>query len=128
MTLDDLDRWLDTYGRAWERKDVGAFVDCFVPDAVYYWGPSWNEPLRGHDQIRARTEEAVAGQEAVRFGHEPLAITPDGRGLAHWWVSLDITGGTTVELEGIFLVTLDDKGLCTDFREWWNERVLSESS
>jgi hypothetical protein len=128
MTLDELDRWLDTYGRAWERKDVDAFVGCFVPDAVYYWGPSWDEALRGRDQIRARTEKASAGQEAVRFGHEPLATTPDGRGLARWWVSLDVTGGATVELEGIFLVTLDDEGLCTDFREWWNERVLSASS
>jgi hypothetical protein len=126
VTLDELDRWLDTYGRAWERKDVDAFVACFTPGADYFWGP-W-EPLRGHDQIRARTEEAVAGQQAVRFGHESLAITPDGRGLARWWVSLDIAGGAVVELEGIFLVTLDDAGLCTDFREWWNDRVVSESS
>jgi len=127
VTLEDLDRWLDTYGRAWERQDVDAFVGCFTPGADYYWGP-WDEPLRGHDQIRARTEEAIGGQEAVRFGHEPLAITADGRGLARWWVSLDVAGGMVVELEGIFLVTLDDAGLCTDFREWWNERVLSESS
>jgi hypothetical protein len=25
-------------------------------------------------------------QDAVQFGHEPLAITPDGRGIARWWV------------------------------------------
>jgi hypothetical protein len=128
MTLEELDRWLDEYGRAWERTDVDAFVGCFVPDAVYYWGPSWDPPLRGHEQIRARTEEAIAGQEAVRFGHEPLAITPDGRGIARWWVSLDVGGGAVVDLEGIFLVTLDADGRCTDFREWWNERLVSESS
>ena len=28
MTLDELDGWLDLYGRAWERKDVDAFVAC----------------------------------------------------------------------------------------------------
>ncbi len=128
MTLDELDRWIDTYGRAWERKDVDAFVACFAADAAYYWGPSWDEPLRGHDAIRARTAEAISQQRAVRFGHERLAITPDGRGLARWWVSLDVAGGVIVELEGIFLVTLGEDGLCTDFREWWNERVLSESS
>ena len=127
MTLDELDRWLDEYGRAWERKDVDGFVGCFTPDATYYWGP-WDEPLRGHDAIRGRTEEAIAGQEAVRFGHEPLAVTPDGRGLARWWVSLDIAGGTVVELEGIFLVTLGADGRCTDFREWWNERLVSATS
>jgi hypothetical protein len=123
MTLDELDHWLDVYGRAWERKDVDGFAACFTPDAAYYWGPSWDEPLRGHDEIRARTEEAVADQESIRFGHEPLAITPDGRGIARWWVSIDVTGGSEiVDLEGIFLVTLDADGRCTDFREWWNHR------
>lgn len=31
MTLDELDRWPDVYGRAWERKDVDAIVACFAP-------------------------------------------------------------------------------------------------
>jgi hypothetical protein len=128
MTLDELDRWLDVYGRAWERKDVDAFVDCFTPDADYYWGPSWDEPLRGHDAIRRRTEEAIAGQDEVGFGHEPLAITPDGRGVARWWVAIGLPGDAgTVDLEGIFLVTLDADGRCTDFREWWNNRVRPPS-
>jgi hypothetical protein len=121
MTLEELDRWLDVYGRAWEKKDVDGFVDCFTPDADYFWGPSWDAPLRGHDAIRARTEQAVSGQENVQFGHEVLAITPDGRGIARWWVSFDVPG-EGIDLEGIFLVTLDEAGRCTDFREWWNTR------
>jgi ketosteroid isomerase-like protein len=122
MTLDDLDRWLDVYGRAWERRDVDAFVACFAEDALYYWGP-WAEPLRGHDEIRAQTEQAVSQQDNVRFGHEPLAVTPDGRGIARWWVSMHVPAEDTVEEdEGIFLVTLDAEGRCTDFREWWNSR------
>jgi ketosteroid isomerase-like protein len=123
VTLDELDRWLDVYGRAWERKDVQGFVACFTEDAVYAWGP-WGEPLRGHDEIRARTERAVATQENIRFAHEPLAITPDGRGIARWWVSMDAPdAGEVEEDEGIFLVTLDGSGLCTEFREWWNSRT-----
>lgn len=122
MTLDDLDRWLAVYGRAWERKDLDAFVACFTEDATYAWGP-WEEPLRGHDEIRARTAQAIARQEDIRFGHESLAITADGRGIARWWVSIRVPGGDTIEEdEGIFLVTLDAGGRCTDFREWWNSR------
>ena len=123
VTLDELDRWLDAYGRAWERKEVDAFVACFAQDAVYAWGP-WGEPLRGHDEIRARTEQAVSTQEQVTFGQEPLAITPEGRGIARW-ASIEVLGDDTVEEnEGIFLVTLDADGRCTHFREWWNTRSL----
>jgi hypothetical protein len=121
MTLDELDHWLDAYGRAWERFDLEAFVGCFAEDALYAWGP-WSEPLRGHDEIRARTAEALSHQEEVSFGHEPLAITPDGRGLARWWVAMRLPGGAVEELEGVFLVTLGADGRCTEFREWWNAR------
>ena len=123
MTLDELDRWLDVYGRAWERKDSDGFVGCFAEGALYAWGP-WSEPLRGRDEIRARFDQAVANQENVRFGHEPLAVTPDGRGIARWWVAIDRPGtGDVEEDEGIFLVTLSGDGLCTEFREWWNSRT-----
>lgn len=123
MTLDELDRWLDTYGRAWEHKDTDGFVGCFADGALYAWGP-WDEPLRGRDSIRDRFERAVARQDRIQFGHEPLAITPDGRGLARWWVSMDVPAdGTVEEDEGIFLVTLDGDGRCTEFREWWNGRT-----
>ena len=37
-TLDELDRWLDAYGRAWERKDLDGFVGCFAGGAVYAGG------------------------------------------------------------------------------------------
>jgi len=43
------------------------------------------------------------------------------RGIARWWVSFDVPG-EGIDLEGIFLVTLDEAGRCTDFREWWNTR------
>jgi ketosteroid isomerase-like protein len=127
MTLDELDRWLGVYGRAWERKDVDAFAGCFTADAVYAWGP-WAEPLRGHDAIRAATERAIDTQEDIQFGHEPLAITHDGRGIARWWVSTRIPGEDRIEEnEGIFLVTLDADGKCTEFREWFNSRVHAAS-
>jgi ketosteroid isomerase-like protein len=122
VTLEELDRWLEVYGRAWEQRDLDSFVGCFAEDAVYHWGP-YEEPLHGHKEIRVRTEQAVSQQDDVRFGHEPLAITPDGRGVARWWVSMHVPSeGTIEEDEGIFLVTLGPDGHCTHVREWWNSR------
>jgi hypothetical protein len=128
VTFDELGRWLDAYGDAWERLDVDAFVSVFAEDALYYWGP-FGEPLHGHDEIRARTAAALSRQTDVHFGHEPLAITPDGRGICRWWVSArpPEEPSTIEEDEGIFLVTFGDDGRCVDFREWWNARTLVDA-
>src|SRR3954447_4398744 len=119
---EDFDRWLDRYGRAWEHKDTEAFVGCFAIGAVYAWGP-WSKPREGRDEIRERFDGAVAMQQNIRFGHEVLALSPDHRGVARWWVSTtDPETGEVGENEGIFLISLGDDGLCTEFREWWNSR------
>jgi len=35
--------------------------------------------------------------------------------------------GTIEEDEGIFLITLNADGVCTEFWEWWNSRSFSAS-
>jgi len=47
VTLEELDRWLDAYGRAWETHDPDATLACFAEDAVYQWGP-FGATVRGH--------------------------------------------------------------------------------
>ncbi len=122
MTIEELGRWLSAYGAAWERRDAAAFAALFSAEATYQWGP-FSEPLHGREEIRARVEEAVSVQEDVRFGYEPLAVTADGRGIAHWWVSYRIpTRRAREENDGIFIVALSDDGRCREFREWWNAR------
>lgn len=121
MTEAELSRWLDAYGRAWERQDPDAAASIFTEDGTYAWGP-FNEPIRGREAIRAAWQHATQGQqENIRFGYEVLAVT-DERGIARWWASM--TGRSTgrpVKMEGIFLVTLSPSGECEVFREWWNE-------
>lgn len=91
----------------------------FTEGATYQWGP-FEEPLRGREAIRARWTDAVGAQAEVSFGHEPLAVT-EAWGLARWWVSFAVpAAGLRVRLEGIFQIALDDDGLCSEFREWWN--------
>jgi hypothetical protein len=112
--------WLEAYGRAWERRDADAAAELFSEGASYAWGP-YEEPLRGRDAIRARWAEVTAAQSDVAFGTEVLGVV-DAGGVARWWCAFDVPD-VRIELEGIFLVVLDENGRCTDFREWWNERV-----
>ena len=113
--------WLDRYGHAWESQDPGAAAAIFTADGTYQWGP-FNEPIRGREAIQAAWVYATQGQQKdITFGYEILAVTAD-HGIARWWASMTTTSsGVAVRMEGIFVIVLDDMGLCRSFREWWNE-------
>jgi ketosteroid isomerase-like protein len=120
---DALATWLEAYKRAWEERDPQAAADLFTEDGLYAWGP-FEEPMRGREAIRARWAEVTAAQSEVRFGSEPLGIV-DAGGVARWWCSFNVDT-LRIELDGIFLVALTSDGLCSEFREWWNERTASD--
>lgn len=121
-TSTDVEQWLRKYGAAWEAQDPEAATNLFTDDGVYAWGP-FTEPIRGRDAIRQAWDIATRGnQSGIQFGSEMLAMTDDGRGIARWWASMTATQtGTQMRMEGVFLITLEDDGRCSLFREWWNE-------
>ena len=121
MTEAKLSTWLDKYGTAWESQDASAAAALFTADGTYAWGP-FHEPIQGRDAIQAAWDYATKGQqEDIRFDYEVLAVTEE-RGIARWWASMKVKStGVQARMEGIFLVTLTADGLCTVFREWWNE-------
>lgn len=118
-----LNTWMEAYKVAWEQLDAVAAANLFAEDGVYAWGP-FEEPMRGRDAIRARWAEVTAAQSEVEFGYESLGVVEAG-GVARWWCSFNV-GTLRIDLNGIFLVVLTDEGLCSDFREWWNERTSGE--
>jgi hypothetical protein len=115
------ERWLERYGRAWEGRSGAEAAALFTADGVYEWGP-FEEPLRGRDAIRSRWDAAVGAQRDVRFEATLLGLLGD-QAVAHWRCEFGLVGVPgSIELDGVFLITLDDAGLCTEFREWWNQR------
>lgn len=113
--------WLEAYGNAWQNRDPDAVVRLFTEDAPYYETP-FGVPAKGCKGIREYWANATGPQRDVRFSSEVLAVTEDS-GIAHWSVSFTrLSSDTTVELDGIFLVELNDDGLCTEFREWWHSK------
>lgn len=119
MNPESLRGWLDSYRSAWETRDPEAVIRLFAEDATYQETP-FTQPMRGREAIRHYWSRAVAGsQEQIRFGYEILAVT-EFTAIAHWWASFArISTKIQVSLDGIFLLTFDAAGLCTELREWW---------
>lgn len=122
MDESTLRSWLDSYVEAWESQNAAAAAELFTETGSYAWGP-FAEPIKGRDAIRRAWEVAVQqNQEDIHVGHEFLALTDDGRGIFRCWSSvIAVATGTRVRTEGVFLITLTEDNLCSEFREWWNE-------
>lgn len=82
----NIERFMQGYQTAWERRDPKLFCALFAPDGEYH-----NTPFavqRGHAQLAAYWHR-VELQEDVELRYEILASTPDG-GIAHWHVTYQV--------------------------------------
>lgn len=120
------EHWLKEYGRCWENKDPKSFSELFSDNARYYWTP-FEEPKTGKEEIRKAVEDAISTQDGIEFGYEILSVK-ENTGIARWRCSFRrITTGNPIKLDGIFVVEMNEKNLCKEFREWWHkdgEQVL----
>ncbi len=124
MDQETFKTWLDAYGRAWETRDAEAAADLFAEDATYRVSP-FEEPMRARSAILEYWSNVARSQEQIRFGSEILAVN-EGIGVARWWASfVRIPSKARVELDGIFVVALDEDGRAKAFREWWHRRESS---
>jgi hypothetical protein len=125
LDVESLGRWLDAYGRAWESGDAAGAAALYSEDVKYYETP-FDEPEVGTSGVREYTQTAVAAQRDVRFWHEPLGVTHNF-GIARWGATfVRVPSGISVELDGIFVLTFDEHGKCSELREWWHRRETPE--
>jgi SnoaL-like domain len=121
MNAESFQAWLDSYRSAWEARDPQAAQALFAEGATYQETP-FDEPLRGREAVFAYWAEAPRTQDQVRFKGEVLAVSERG-GVARWQASfVRVPSGVRVELDGIFLVQLDQENRCREFQEWWHRR------
>lgn len=121
MNTEIFETWLSKYKQAWENRDPLAARELFTEDASYQETP-FDEPMRGIEAIYAYWEVVPKTQKSIKFGSEIIMVTKD-LGIAHWNASFErIPGAVKVLLDGIFIVSLNFDGKCTDFKEWWHRK------
>ena len=83
----------------------------------------FDAPKSGRDGIREYWIGVTADQRDIDFKSEVVAVEGNV-GVARWSASLtSAASGARVELDGVFVLTFDSNGLCTNLREWWHVRT-----
>jgi ketosteroid isomerase-like protein len=111
----DLERWIETYERAWRTAGTDSLAQLFTPDATYRTEP-YREPHRGLEAIARLWEAAREGpDEAFTMSSEIVAVEGD-TGVAR----IEVAYGDPVDREwrDIWIVRLDERGRAVAFEEW----------
>ena len=121
MNFSELELWLRRYGEAWTGRDPDAAAGLFAETAEYFETP-FDPPFVGREAIRAYWADVPRSQVGITFGSQVLAVT-ERTGIAWWHAAFTrIASGQQVKLNGVFVLTFDQTGLCTELREWWHRR------
>ena len=111
-----LARWLDRYEAAWRSNDAEQIGSLFTDDAVYRWHPydEGDDVVHGRDAIVRAWLAEPDDPNSWELSHEAVAVNGD-RSVARCVTTY--ADGTCYH--NIFLVRLDDDGLCSDFVEYF---------
>jgi hypothetical protein len=116
------ENWLSRYKTAWESRDPEAAQALFTESATYQVTP-FREPEMYQDGIRAYWTRATSDQRNVQFSSQMLAFNGD-IGICRWHCDFDLESESShVEIDGIFVFELKEDGRCSQFQEWWHDRV-----
>ena len=82
MTEQDVQDWLDEYGRAWVDGDPDRAVALFSDTATYREVP-FDDPMRGRHAIREYWRENAASTSRARGPSRPHGRTPPRARVVH---------------------------------------------
>lgn len=118
MTQQQFNKWLQGLKNAWETKNPNVVVDLCAEKFLWYETP-FSKPLDTKKQLLEEWK-SVLNQENISVSFEILSIN-ENVGIAQWNVTFTrLPSREKITLDGIFKVSLNEQGECTEFHQWYN--------
>ena len=123
LTIAKVESWLKGYEEAWETLDADKAAQLFTEDATYQEEP-YKDPVQGRKGIHEYWATVTADQKDVDFTFEALSVMGN-KGIVHWHSEfIQPSSGSTIILDGIFLLEFSQEGLCRSLNEWWHFKAI----
>ncbi len=123
MNLDDVERWMDDYVRAWTTNDPDDIGALFSDDATNATAP-YREPFAGREAIVAEWIEIGDEPGTWTFRYEPLAVAGDLAFVRGWTDYLD---EKPRRYHNLWVIRLAEDGRASEFTEWFMKERAPDS-
>lgn len=118
MNLNSFKKWLDVLGKAWINRKPKTAADICTENVLYFETP-FDKPLTSKKEVEKIWQEVPESQDDIKFGYEIVCVNQEV-GIAKWRASFTrLPSKVRNTLDGIYLVKLNDDGLCKEFHQWW---------
>ena len=117
-----IEAWLDQFKHGWKNKDVDAVMQLFTPDIIYYETPF--RRLSSLDELRKEWGNIVHQQEIDL--HFELFSREDDKYAIRWDLKYLNPQEQRMHFGGVYLIKLDENGLCTEFRHYCEVEKIAE--
>lgn len=120
MTRHKFSGWLKNLKKAWETRNPKKALELCAENLLWYETP-FGKPLQTRNEV-LKEWKSILNQKDISVFYEVLNVYKNV-GIAHWTASFRrLPSREKVLLDGIFKVTLNQKGECTEFRQWYNSK------
>jgi hypothetical protein len=117
MTRKQLENWMKQFGTAWETRNPDKVMALFN-DRLDYFESALKAPVTSKSEVGKLWQVVPDNQKDVKFSHKIL-IADEYIGVVNWQVSrIRLPAEEMENIDGIFLISLNDRGLCTFFKQW----------
>jgi uncharacterized protein (TIGR02246 family) len=125
MDRTDVERWIESYRRAWETDDASDVASLFTDDATYkpYPWPRERVGWQGRDEIVEKWIGRGDSKIGWRFEHEILAVEGD-TAVVEGWTSYDRGEGEPWDeaYANVWVIRFAEDGRARQFIEWWVQK------
>ena len=117
MTKKDFSIWAEKFLKAWAELNPRGALSVLSRDVEYYESP-FSGPCKSWEEVEKLWKVVPHNQKDITYKHDVLMVEGN-LGLIHWEVSrTTLPEGKRQKFDGVFLVRLNKKGLCTMFKQW----------
>ena len=109
--------WFKKLGEAWCALDSEAAANLFSKDVKYYESVFENQ-CENWDAVLNLWKVIPDNQKDVSYEFKILSIS-ENLAVANWKVTRTLMPGNKFqEIDGIFVIKLNEEGLCSYFKQW----------
>lgn len=118
MTKDQLKKWNEKFMKGWEERNPEKVMALFDKEDLFYFESSIKPPVTKWEEVCKLWQVVPTNQKEVKLSSEIVACG-EKYGVIHWKLKrFFIPLNKYQNVDGIFVVSLNEDSLCTYFNQW----------